>query len=543
MPQSEVPQDVEPEPKAKPTRKPRAKRACRECNAKRSAVPTLDASTDAARFNLRSPSPSTGSAHAPAVFFFGESNCLTLVPETRQVCQPNGTPDDDQAGIGGKSRVLFSIADSPCSAPTDASSSRIGICRYLNDEKALELPVVAQCMPALQAYFTWFHPCFPIVDRLEFSKKLAAFEVPHILFQAMLFIGVTYCDSQAITSMGFKDRADAKLSFYTKARLLFHTDWEEDRITLVQSLFLLSFWRGRPSEVRDDATHNKRTASGCTQKTALVVNLCQVRERQAAASLGLPSRIRDDDCDIEPLCASDLTSDNDESGTDSSLGSRTAEHVTYAIKMVELAKIRDQIKILIHRHNFIKPRRESDQQAAVAAASAISRIAEDMLVQRTLRYGQMHLVTGLFSALCIHTITIQRCDQMRLRIAEHQAQMCLLALQEIQQYWKINNHILDLFLKYLDTPVAQSLGEPPRKAHENVCDPGASVEVASPRDCDEESLKPHGPGDFGVLEEHECFDLVFGSWEGDYGTEGSDMEWQWTDQIQVEGLDFLNRSL
>ena len=64
----------------------------------------------------------------------------------------------------------------------------------------------------------------------------------------------------------------------------------------------------------------------------------QVRERQASASLGLPSRIRDEDCDIEPLTPMDLESEV--GPVDSSFGSCQPEHVTYAIKMVEIAKLR-----------------------------------------------------------------------------------------------------------------------------------------------------------------------------------------------------------
>lgn len=50
------------------------------------------------------------------------------------------------------------------------------------------------------------------------------------------------------------------------------------------------------------------------------------------------------------------------------------------------------IRILIHRHNFLRHGKDDKNgQLAVAAASKISRIAEDMLAQGTLRYGQMHL--------------------------------------------------------------------------------------------------------------------------------------------------------
>lgn len=64
----------------------------------------------------------------------------------------------------------------------------------------------------------------------------------------------------------------------------------------------------------------------------------QVRERQAAASLGLPSRIRDEDCDIEPLEYEDLvTKTPDPEGLP--FGACKPEHINYVIKMVEMAKL------------------------------------------------------------------------------------------------------------------------------------------------------------------------------------------------------------
>lgn len=65
----------------------------------------------------------------------------------------------------------------------------------------------------------------------------------------------------------------------------------------------------------------------------------QVRERQVAVSLGLPSRIRDEDCDIEPLNAADLESGSHEL-QGSYFGYCQSDHVVYAIKMVELARLR-----------------------------------------------------------------------------------------------------------------------------------------------------------------------------------------------------------
>lgn len=65
----------------------------------------------------------------------------------------------------------------------------------------------------------------------------------------------------------------------------------------------------------------------------------KVRERQAAASLGLPCRVKDFDCDVEMLSAADLESVS--TGPEPCpFGSCQPEHVTYCIKMVEIAKMR-----------------------------------------------------------------------------------------------------------------------------------------------------------------------------------------------------------
>lgn len=199
----------------------------------------------------RTPSPAADPA-APGSLFFGESNFLTLVPSRPQ--EPTRT--GDPAGPQQKARLLFSMSSTPQSFPEGASPATCdrvssGTARYLRDEGALTLPDLQACVPALQAYFDWFHPCFPVLDRAEFTTRLASRDVSILLLQSMLFIGATYCDEETIVSMGFKDRSEAKSLLYTRARLLFHADWEKDEITLIQSLFLMSFWRGGPSDVRD----------------------------------------------------------------------------------------------------------------------------------------------------------------------------------------------------------------------------------------------------------------------------------------------------
>ncbi|KAF5013617.1 hypothetical protein FDECE_378 [Fusarium decemcellulare] len=560
----------------------RAKHACRECNSR-----------------------------PPGTLFFGESNFLTLVPgRPRRGEQPGS--QDDQSGSKQKARLLFPINSTPQSMPEGASPASIdrlseGTSRYLRDEGALTLPDLQACIPALQAYFTWFHPCFPILDRADFTRKLAASEASIILLQSMLFIGATYCDNATITSMGFSDRSEAKSLLYTRARLLFHADWEKDEITLIQSLFLMSFWRGGPSDVRDvrywlgvvigvaesyglhrSALYDQGSSQSSSKEANLVVHIC------------LPSRIRDDDCDIEPLSPTDLESEAD-SVDGSPFGSCKSEHITYAIKMVEIARILGRVidvhfapgrqpsspeqiqdvdealeewraslpeemnrgvedgtasvwahllhlaynhlRILIYRHKFVKQgQSENNGQIAVTAASKISRIAEDMLAQGTLRYGQMHLITSLFAALCIHAISIRRGVDVSRRIAEHRAQMCLLGLQEIQKYWKINNNVLDLFLQYLDVSIAQRL--------HGAAQSDAPIRSLADLEPAEDQQEPAQTYDFPTPQtqaqtkafEDQYFNLLYGPWEGDDGMADLGLVLQANDPMQMESLNILGPS-
>ncbi|EEY16881.1 conserved hypothetical protein [Verticillium alfalfae VaMs.102] len=218
------------------------------------ADPAPGPGTDLGDENANRPSfKSPSSTSTPGNLFFGESNFLTLVPGRTQA---NGERSTQGREHGQKTRFVFPTPSTPQSQTGGASPASIahlsaGTTRYLRDEGALTFPDPKTYLPALEAYFTWFHPCFPVLDHADFAQQVSKSVVSPMLLQAVLFIGATYCGDETIAMMGFKDRSEAKSLLYTRARLLFHADWEKDEITLLQSLFLLSFWRGGPSDVRD----------------------------------------------------------------------------------------------------------------------------------------------------------------------------------------------------------------------------------------------------------------------------------------------------
>ncbi|PHH89318.1 hypothetical protein CDD83_6307 [Cordyceps sp. RAO-2017] len=464
---------------------------------------------------------------------------------------------------------------------------------------------------------------------------MAAADVSPFLLQAVLFIGATYCDDETLVAMGFRDRSEAKRLLYTRARLLFHADWEKDEMILIQSIFLMSFWRGGPADVRDvrywlgvvitlsESYGLHRSPRTSTPKNTHMMRMRRriwwsvyVRERQVAAALGLPSRIRDEDCDIEPLSAGDLESEVYSSDNPLCFGSCQPEHITYAIKMVEMARLSGRIidlhfspgqsastaadvealdrsleawkgslpdsmkyaadegsesvwtcllhlaynhlRILIHRNSFLRldeGNKRDQLHVVTSAACRISRIAEDMSTHGTLRYGQMHLITSLFAALCIHVISIRRGKGVSRRMAEHRAQMCLLCLKEIQKYWRINNNVLDLFLQYLDRSIAERLHAAQAEGSANELSAGARKPDVAAADDDVPTM-PTGagaePGTSPPAEQAQTADDFFGDqyfslanshWEGDDALGDLGLFLQAEDFSPVKGLNLLGRSL
>jgi hypothetical protein len=239
-----------------------------------------------------------------------------------------------------------------------------------------------------------------------------------------------------------------------------------------------------------------------------------VRERQCAAALGLPCRIRDKDCDIEPLSSVDFTS----AFSSSTRIEDRHRYTVYTISMVQLAvflgrvvdagylpgrelaseervRLRNELYkwrqdlpnimqlhtdagdppnfqasmlhlaynnllILLHRTSFVADDNSStstDGNVALQAAARNSRIVEDMLPDGNIGHAQMHVITNLFNTLCIHVVNFRRSSGINRTLAEHRAKLCLLGLQELQKTWEVTNWVLQLFFQYLDRETASRL--------------------------------------------------------------------------------------
>ncbi|PLB46236.1 Zn(II)2Cys6 transcription factor [Aspergillus steynii IBT 23096] len=466
--------------------------------------------------------------------FLGESSPLTCV-----IDEGRRSPHKGSSNVMQKTRLHYPIPER-----LETNSARVEELRahkakletQLQADGAFSYPPTETLETLLRAYFTWFHPCFPILDRTTVQQSYAEGNISPLLLQAMLFIGVSLCTDAEFARTGFEIRYRAKFLFYSRAKAIYDAGWESNKTVKLQSLFLLSYWRGGPSEEQDTrfwlgvaiSLAQKRgmhmmskLSFGSPREEKLWKRIwwaLYIRDQQSASALGLPARIRDEDCDVVMLDTSDIREDEIVENPDV-FGTQNVEDVPYPVEMARLARIlrtivstqylpiqasvdtslrqelqqqlsewesnipsvlklgntaspraifltgllhttHNYLYVLLYRSLFLHPSNSAmDElgQIALNAATKTTRIIEDMLSHNLVQHGVTHLITHSFSALCIHTIHCRRTTGTARKLAEHRARLCLLGLQELQKTWDLENWVLDLFFRCLDDCTARTL--------------------------------------------------------------------------------------
>ncbi|KAI5800415.1 fungal-specific transcription factor domain-containing protein [Peziza echinospora] len=200
----------------------------------------------------------------------------------------------------------------------------------------------------IETYFDKFHPLFPLLSRPRFlsclNSSFSLKEPSMLLLQSVLMIGAIHCPLSLLTSphkdapswTPFSSRAAAAEVLVSRARTLFNNDVEKDRLSLVQSMFLMQFWWRVPKDFRDQCywlAGAIRTAQGMGLHRSTQASwakgvlddqqrrtwrrtwwLIYVRDCQTAAAMGKPVMVRDDDCDVEELSIEDFEDEPLETG-------------------------------------------------------------------------------------------------------------------------------------------------------------------------------------------------------------------------------------
>ena len=180
---------------------------------------------------------------------------------------------------------------------------------YLKIKGCFTLP--AESKELLELYFEFVHPAFPVVDGSLFLQNYAVGGhegINLLLLWSMFSVSASY---SSISS-----RKARKETYMNRAKLLFDLSLENDKIVLIQSALLLSFWFADTEDVKQSwywtgiafsivqtLGLHREVSSAHTQVTtrqrSLWCNIwqcCMIRDVWLAFGMSRPLRIKATDC-------------------------------------------------------------------------------------------------------------------------------------------------------------------------------------------------------------------------------------------------------
>jgi hypothetical protein len=278
---------------------------------------------------------------AGRVAYLGESSNLTLLVHDRQ-------SDGDVVHYPLPENIRGSRA-----RLTELDNVEIDI---LHQRGAFLLPPRALCDELMDSYFKWIHPIVPVINKTKFMRRYKDPKNPPslLLLQAMLLAGSRVCTNPQLMDANGSS-TPAALTFYKRAKALYDANYEDDRVTIVQSLLLMGwYWEG-PEDVTKNVFYWTRVATIVAQGSGMhrSVEGSQLsksdkrlwkriwwslftRDRSVAVALGRPCHINLDDSDVEMLTEDDFIEDEPDQASEYP---PDPVHVHFFLQYVKLCEI------------------------------------------------------------------------------------------------------------------------------------------------------------------------------------------------------------
>lgn len=199
---------------------------------------------------------------------------------------------------------------------------------YLAKKGALTIPPPALRNALLRCFVENIHPYMPLLDVQELVHTVDTNDttsaVSLLLFQAIMFAGVASVDMAYLQTAGYTNRRAARRDFFQKTRLLYDFDYEVDRISLIQSLLLMTFWYETPDDQKDShhwmgiavslshtiGLHRNPERSNMDPKQRRLWKriwwATYMRDRMIALGMRRPTRIKNEDFDVPMLTIDDF---------------------------------------------------------------------------------------------------------------------------------------------------------------------------------------------------------------------------------------------
>lgn len=199
---------------------------------------------------------------------------------------------------------------------------------YLAEKDALTIPDDELRNELLRIYIYVVYAFIPCVELGTFLGPIlrnnGEEQVSLILFQAVMYVSVTFVDVEYLRARGYPNRKSAQKTFFNRVRLLYGLDCEPDRLVLLQALVLMTYWYDMASDEKDTWYW-----MGVTISLAQVIGIhrnpqnlhigaeekclrrriwwsCYIRDRLLSLGIRRPPRIRDEDSDVPMLTIEDF---------------------------------------------------------------------------------------------------------------------------------------------------------------------------------------------------------------------------------------------
>ncbi len=126
---------------------------------------------------------------------------------------------------------------------------------YLNQRGALMIPETSLRNELLRCYVQFVHPYLPLLDLQDFLATIQKNDpndtLSLLLFQAVMFAATGFIDMRYLLAQGYDSRKAARRAFFQRAKLLYDFDYETNRVTVVQSILLMTYWYEAPDDSKD----------------------------------------------------------------------------------------------------------------------------------------------------------------------------------------------------------------------------------------------------------------------------------------------------
>ncbi|KAF5017654.1 hypothetical protein F66182_10404 [Fusarium sp. NRRL 66182] len=246
-----------------------------------------------------------------------------VVPMNKNVRAPGLSPAEVSPGSSGQNRQGLPLYVRPL--PSHLTPIDI---EYLASKGALKIPDEKLQCELFRLYYQFVHPFMPILDLSTFllsvTRRDASSRVSLLLFQAVMFAGVAYLDTENCVVRGYESRRSMRKDFFERVRLLYDLDAEPDRIARLQALLLMTYWYER-AEDEKDTWHWTGIALSLAQILGIhrdpeqldispkakrgrkrIWWACYVRDRLLALGIRRPARIRPSSFNVPSLTVEDL---------------------------------------------------------------------------------------------------------------------------------------------------------------------------------------------------------------------------------------------